>query len=643
MPFAATLDELAQQFAPFVYFHSAEGNMPCSTNWYLPQVGYTHVVNGVQTTFQPGATGWTPLVSFPYPNADVGDCLFIPGDVVSSEDPPGPAATIRAGNPATATAYVHAVPVTEDADGNPVEWLDLQYWFFYAFNGAESVAAQEWGAHESSRTNMSNHEADWEHVVVRIDTSCTVVGVFFAQHDWGEWVPSAAQDPDNGYTLTNGSQVVVYAALGSHASYPTAGGPFWIAHQGKLGIDFGLADFTEASSKIVDYAEDGRTVIVRNDATQWFDYATPSLPWMSFAGLWGARATVPLTPTDIVNGILGVIADWPFVSSLQDLVQSLGDEIAVTLTDWNADGPANLPYQGGWNPQFAITAGAYASGTWTPFPAPPVGTRSALACATEDTGTGTLIHAAYVGTDGYVRYIQYDGSGWGYAGTTIAGQTATNSPAVAVLNGTVYCVFQNNAELYYATATGPEYEFGPAQRMNNPGICDYTSPALFVQYGIVYCLYQDYGGPNEGNSTLRCLAYIAAQDHWIDQSPTASGYPGMANSPAAALTNSATVCVVYQGYHKNQQLWGTSRNGSSWQPLPAGSLPAMSASPGAASAGPVLYAAYFSVNRSQLNLVQFSDQAWQLVSASPTNAVAGCSPTLIAYNGQLVAFYQTMS
>jgi hypothetical protein len=142
---------------------------------------------------------------------------------------------------------------------------------------------------------------------------------------------------------------------------------------------------------------------------------------------------------------------------------------------------------------------------------------------------------------------------------------------------------------------------------------------------------------------LRCLAYIADQDHWIDQSPTASGYPGMANSPAAALTDPVTVCVVYQGYKKNQQLWGTSRNASSWQPLPAGSLPAMSASPGAASVGSVLYAAYFGVNNSQLNLVQFSGQAWQLVSANPTNAVAGCSPALVAYNGQLVAFYQTMS
>jgi hypothetical protein len=108
MPFPATLDKLAQQFAPVVYFHSAEECMPCSTDWYLPQVGYAHVAgNGEQTTFEPGVTGWDPLVSFPYPNADVGDCLFIPGDVVSAWTPTEPGATAAR---ARATACCAAWP-----------------------------------------------------------------------------------------------------------------------------------------------------------------------------------------------------------------------------------------------------------------------------------------------------------------------------------------------------------------------------------------------------------------------------------------------------------------------------------------------------------------------------------------------------
>jgi len=265
MTFPDTLPNLAQQFAPFVYFHSQEENMPCSTDWYLSQVGYVHTVEGEPTvSYEPG--DWEPLKQFPYPNADAGDYLFIPDDEVASWNPPEPAASIRAGNPASATAYVHAVPVTKDANGNPVEWLDLQYWLFYGFNGAESIVGQQWAVHESSLTNMSFHEADWEHVVVRIDSSSNIVGAYFAQHEWGEWVPPATEDPENGYSLTNGSQLVVYAGLGSHACYPQAGGPFWIARKGAIGISFGMADWTEDSGQKVNYAEAGRTVIVRNDA-----------------------------------------------------------------------------------------------------------------------------------------------------------------------------------------------------------------------------------------------------------------------------------------------------------------------------------------------------------------------------------------
>ena len=644
MTFTDTLPDLAQQFAPLVHFHHHEQNMPCSTDWYLSQVGYVHTVGGAPTvTYQPGE--WEPLNQFPYPSADAGDYLFIPGDEVASWNPPEPAASIRAGDPASATAYVHAVPVTKDADGNPVEWLDLQYWFFYAFNGAESIVAQEGRVHESSLTNMSFHEADWEHVVVRIDSSSNIVGVYFAQHDRGEWVPPATQDPKHGYSLTNGSQLVVYAGLGSHASYPRPGGPFWIARVSAIGISFGMADWTEDSGQKVDYGEAGRTVVVRNDATQWFDYTPPSLPWMSFAGHWGVPATIPLTPVDITADIVGITGNWKWVNAFEDLISPLADDIYMTLKYWDANGPASLPFQSGWNPQYSITAAVYGNGAWASFRAPHVGTMSALACATEEAGGSTLIHAAYVGTDGYVYYIQYNGNDWVYADTQIPGQQATNSPAITVLDGTVYVVFQNDAKLYYATATSPDYDFGPAVPVNNPGICDVTSPALFVQYGIVYCLYQDYGSPGVGNGTLHCLAYIADQQQWIDQSPNTANYPGMSNSPAAAMTNPANVYVVYQGYKENQQLWGTCRNGGSWLHLTQDNLPPhMSASPGAAALGSLLYVAIFGPdNYSMLSLVQYDGSTWTVDSTYTTTAVAGCSPTLIACDGQLVAFYQTMS
>ena len=361
-------------------------------------------------------------------------------------------------------------------------------------------------------------------------------------------------------------------------------------------------------------------------------------------GTLGHAATIPLTPVDIAADIVGVTGNWKIVNAIEDLISPLADEIYMTMYRRDADAPVNLPYQSGWNPQYSITAASYGNGAWTSFPGPRVGTMSALACATEDADGGTLIHAAYVGADGYVYYIQYDGNDWTYADTQIPGQKATNSPAITVLDGTVYIVFQNNAELYFATATGPDYDFGPAVPVNNPGICDVTSPALFVQYNTVYCLYQDYSSPGVGNGTLHCLAYTGNQQ-WKEQSPSTSDYPGMSNSPAAAVTNPANVYVVYQGYQGNQQLWGTQRNGEAWLRLTQDNLPPhMSASPGATAMGSLLYVAVFGpVNYSMLTLMHFDGYTWTVDSSYPTTAVAGCSPTLIAYDGQLVAFYQTMS
>jgi len=204
-------------------------------------------------------------------------------------------------------------------------------------------------------------------------------------------------------------------------------------------------------------------------------------------GTLGHAGHHPADTGDIAADIVGVTGNWPFVNAIEDWISPLADDIYLTLNYRDANGPVNLPYQSGWNPQYAITAAIYGSGTWTSFPAPRVGTMSALACATEDADGSTLIHAAYVGADGYVYYIQYDGNDWTYADTKIPGQKATNSPAITVLDGTVYIVFQNDAKLYCATATSPVYDFGPAVPVNNPGICDVTSPALFVQYDIVYC------------------------------------------------------------------------------------------------------------------------------------------------------------
>ncbi len=687
MSFPDDLPSLVQQFAPIVYFHSAEINLPCSTEWYLRQVGYMHVTSNGSEPYAPGS--WAPE-AFRFLGDDVNDYLFIPGDDGQTWDPPPAAAAIRAGDLESATAYVHVVPVTADSLGNSVEWLDIQYWFFYAFNGAESVVGQvrdgSLDVHASKLTNLSYHQADWEHIVVRIDSSLNIIGVFFAQHDGGTWVYPG------GYSLVNSTHVQVFAGLGSHASYPQAGGPYWIQAIGELGLALGMADWTEhePGSPIVDYSEAGRAIIVQNDATQWFSYSyAPPVPsWMGFAGHWGLPTSIPYAGA-IASSLTEIISDWP---PLLQVVQSHVDALAGALTGillsgqplldwqiqslelipclavllsqglpwaWPEEGPENPPYQAGWTSEYLVNALAWDGTAWTSFPAPAGKATSGVGCVTQTQPDGTaLIHAAYVGTDGYVRYQQYNGASW-LQEATINWQTATGTPALAVLNGALFCVFQNGGQLFYSKAYPPDYGFPSPRPLSAPGaygIYPPTSPALFVLDGVLYCVYQNASG-DSGAGTFSCVSYDPQTTGWVQASPPTSQYPGMSNSPAVAITGDSAY-VLYQCYGATGALSGATaaaaQDGPAWSrlqdsvPIWGLTQPYMprSASPSAAAAAAAaagqddsVNVAFFGASGSQLILVGYDGSFWRLIAQTSVTYVSGTSPALVTNQDQPVAFY----
>ncbi len=93
--------------------------------------------------------------------------------------------------------YGHAV---RDSSGK----LWLQYWFFYYFNDFDVLG-------------VGDHEGDWEMVEVGLDSTNKPDQVIFAQHT------DAARCMAGQYQPALNGGPVVYAALGSHASYPMAG------------------------------------------------------------------------------------------------------------------------------------------------------------------------------------------------------------------------------------------------------------------------------------------------------------------------------------------------------------------------------------------------------------------------------------
>lgn len=99
--------------------------------------------------------------------------------------------------------------------------ISIQYWVFLPYNEAPSVGGVK-----------LNHEGDWEHITVELDERDEIERVYFASHNNegkyytknelkfsdGEDVLSAPYSEEEGIT-----HVMVYLALGTHASFPTSG------------------------------------------------------------------------------------------------------------------------------------------------------------------------------------------------------------------------------------------------------------------------------------------------------------------------------------------------------------------------------------------------------------------------------------
>lgn len=120
------------------------------------------------------------------------------------------------GDLAAAEAYVFANYVCS-------QFTDLQFFFFYGYNGAPSIQVQLWlakgGLFVGTRTqdfdglNCGQHQGDWEHVTLRVDNRLkAVVAVGYDSHGDTEW-----------HVPPSGGQVQCYASLNMHACYPRPG------------------------------------------------------------------------------------------------------------------------------------------------------------------------------------------------------------------------------------------------------------------------------------------------------------------------------------------------------------------------------------------------------------------------------------
>ena len=256
----ASLEKIVHQFAPIAYFDSKEKYFPTSAEDFIHNCDEENRDDGL-------------------------------GLKLKNHDP-----ETLAGNLADAKVYVNVKMHPED------EYIDIQYWFLYAYNGPGTLYVKEasfphyksLGDHDLAP--CGEHEGDWEHITARVSfDGTTLKEVYFSQHDTGQWI--SASD------LGNPDRPTFYASKFGHAAYADEGRNY--SHfVSMLKIwEFRLVNDTSDPDQSVDAQGRCQIIGIHKDDTDIFDqYQIDKPDWMKYTGRWGAKITVE-TPAPNIPGV----------------------------------------------------------------------------------------------------------------------------------------------------------------------------------------------------------------------------------------------------------------------------------------------------------------------------------------------------
>jgi hypothetical protein len=236
------------------------------------------------------------------------------------------------------------------------------------------------------------------------------------------------------------------------------------------------------------------------------------------------------------------------------------------------------------------------------------------------------------GGDGSFPVVTYWDQGYWYENRSFSNALISESPSAVVYNGLLYVfhqgygpapgsVFTGDEQLWYTVSEGgPGANWVPDQQVMNVGM--WGSPSAVVYNGLLYVFHQGYhangelwfsyfdgdtwsadtqihnlgmsGSPSavvwRGGITVFHQGYGNNGQLWYTYSPDGSDWGttqtdaqvlgvGMSGSPSAVVYN-GVLCVFYQGYGEDGQLWYSTYDGTTWGQTPVSNV-GMSSSPGA--------------------------------------------------------------
>lgn len=336
------LNNLIKQHAPIFYLNPREQYKLATVEYFLENANLIKVEDNSTVKSH-------PLTADDLPTASDDREKY---QLALKDDTP----STRAGNPGQAKVYVNAKGVDDSH-------IDLQFWFFYAYNGPGTifmgaeitrpdVKLKFWkSGMKTEKANgsaladpMGEHEGDWEHITLRIDTgSNAVTKVYFSQHSGGVWKDwSELSDKEDG-------RLVVYSSLNGHASYPQGNSDNMSEYHkwGALGqyLEFGLVNATDKGDRF-DLSNIFELVAVDWNLNEG-EVTEPK--WLNFLGRWGASKTSTLSDDAIerigkmiLGGIAGAALSLPGVGSgIKSAIQH--------FAKMDEDGPTAPKLKGSWS------------------------------------------------------------------------------------------------------------------------------------------------------------------------------------------------------------------------------------------------------------------------------------------------------
>jgi hypothetical protein len=196
--------------------------------------------------------------------------------------------SLRQGRLKRAKTFVRVLPMNAD---NTL--VDLQFWFFYPYNGPVKARATIPGVYDELfySDTIGQHTGDWEHVTLRfafdeVHQEWMLSSLFLSQHSGGQWVTPSSVLP------AGSTHPVIYAAQDSHAHYATVGEhPYQTVLQQPVApgitLTANLVDLTDASgsnARFESYRPGNYTIVSSALPGVEID---ESPDWLDFDGRWG--------------------------------------------------------------------------------------------------------------------------------------------------------------------------------------------------------------------------------------------------------------------------------------------------------------------------------------------------------------------